>query len=57
MDLSAITSGLAADPKTLGDLKRRAVEDPERLLKAVAKQFETLFLDMMMKSMRTRRRG
>ena len=52
MDVSTVTSGLAADPKALGDLKRRAVEDPQGALGAVAKQFETLLLDMMMKSMR-----
>lgn len=52
MEPSAITPGLAADPKSLGDLKRRAVEDPEGSLKLVAKQFEQLLLDMMMKSMR-----
>ena len=52
MDLTPITTGLAADPKSLGDLKRRAVEDPQGSLKAVARQFEQLMLDMMMKSMR-----
>jgi flagellar protein FlgJ len=52
MDPSPIPPGLAADPKALGDLKRRAVEDPEGSLKLVARQFEQLLLDMMMKSMR-----
>jgi len=52
MDPTPITYGLAADPKSLGDLKRRAVEDPQGSLKAVARQFEQLMLDMMMKSMR-----
>jgi flagellar protein FlgJ len=45
--------GLAADPKALGDLKRRAAEDPEGALKLVATQFEALLLDIMMKSMRS----
>ena len=45
-------TGLAADPKALGDLKRRALTDQEGALRAAAKQFEMLLLDMMMKSMR-----
>lgn len=45
--------GLAADPKALGALKRRAVEDPDGALKAVAQQFEQLLLDQMMRAMRT----
>lgn len=45
--------GLAADPRSIGDLKRRAVEDPDAALPIVAKQFEQLLLDMMLKSMRT----
>jgi flagellar protein FlgJ len=52
MDVNAISAGLAADPKALGELKRRAVQDPEGGLKAAARQFETLLMDMMMKSMR-----
>jgi flagellar protein FlgJ len=46
-------AGLAIDPKALGELKRRAVEDPEGALKAVAQQFEQLLLDQMMRAMRT----
>jgi flagellar protein FlgJ len=46
-------AGLAVDPKALGDLKRRAIEDPEGALKAVAQQFEQLLLDQMMRAMRT----
>ena len=53
MDPFPITPGLAADPKSLGDLKRRAVEDPQGALEAVARQFEALLLDIMMKSMRS----
>jgi flagellar protein FlgJ len=47
------TSGLAVDPKSLGDLRARAAQDPAATLKEAARQFETLFLDMMLKSMRT----
>ena len=51
MDIAS-NPGLAADPRSIGDLKRRAVEDPDAALPIVAKQFEQLLLDMMMKSMR-----
>jgi flagellar protein FlgJ len=53
MDTFAITSALAADPKALGDLKRRALEDPQGALRAAARQFEALLLDIMMRSMRS----
>jgi flagellar protein FlgJ len=43
---------LAADPGALASLKRRALTDEEGALRAAAKQFETLLLDMMVKSMR-----
>ena len=49
----AIPSGLAVDPKALGDLRAHAAKDPQGALKDAAREFETLFLDMMMKSMRT----
>ena len=54
---TAITAGLAVDPKALGDLRARAAKDPQAALKDAAKEFETLFLDMMMKSMRTAAAG
>ena len=54
---SAITAGLAVDPNALGDLRARAAKDPQAALKDAAKEFETLFLDMMMKSMRTAAAG
>ena len=43
---------LAADPAALGRLKSRALTDEEGALRAAARQFETLLLDMMIKSMR-----
>ena len=52
MDTAALTAGLAADPKALGSLRARAAKDPEGTLKEAARQFEMIFLDMMMKSMR-----
>jgi flagellar protein FlgJ len=51
------TSGLAVDPKLLGTLRAQAARDPEAALKETARQFETLFLDMMLKSMRTAAAG
>jgi len=45
--------GLAVDPKALGDLRTRAVKDPQGALKEAARQFEALMLDRMVKSMRT----
>jgi flagellar protein FlgJ len=46
-------TSLAIDPKGLGDLKRRAIEDPQGALKSVARQFESLLLEQMMRTMRT----
>jgi flagellar protein FlgJ len=57
MDVPVLTSGLAVDPKSLGNLKAEATKDPDAALRETAKQFETLFLDMMMKSMRTAAAG
>jgi flagellar protein FlgJ len=52
-----IAAGLAVDPKALSDLRARAAKDPQGALKEAAREFETLFLDMMMKSMRTAAAG
>lgn len=46
-------AGLAVDPKALGNLRSAAAKDPQAALKSAAREFETLFLDMMMKSMRS----
>jgi peptidoglycan hydrolase FlgJ len=48
-----ISTGLAVDPRSLDALRTRAIEDPDAALKQAALQFETLFLDMMLKSMRS----
>ncbi|HZP86094.1 MAG TPA: rod-binding protein [Burkholderiales bacterium] len=52
MTVPPLLAGLAADPKALGDLKRHAVTDEPSALREAAKQFETLLLDLTMKSMR-----
>lgn len=44
--------GLAADARSLDSLKRTAARDPQAALKGAAQQFEALFLQMVLKSMR-----
>lgn len=43
---------LALDVQSLNQLRAQAHKDPHKALKQVAQQFESLFLDMMLKSMR-----
>jgi flagellar protein FlgJ len=57
MNAAAVATSLAADPKALGNLRAQAAADPKGALEAAAKQFETLFLDMMLKSMRSTTAG
>jgi flagellar protein FlgJ len=45
-------TGLASDTRSLDALKRRAATDPQGAVRAVAKQFEALFMQELMKSMR-----
>jgi peptidoglycan hydrolase FlgJ len=45
-------SGLAADSRSLAELKRTARDDPRQAVKKVATQFEALFMQMVLKSMR-----
>lgn len=45
-------SGLAADSQALDRLRFQAKQAPDQALKKVAQQFEMVFLNMMMKSMR-----
>lgn len=40
------------DPRSLGDLKRLAKDNDPKALKAAARQFEAVFLQMVLKSMR-----
>lgn len=46
------TAGLAADSTALDKLRFQAKQNPDVALKKVAQQFETVFLNMMLKSMR-----
>jgi len=52
MALAPLQPGLLADPRSMGALKRQALQDQPGALRAAAQQFELLFLDMTMKSMR-----
>lgn len=46
------TTTLAADAQSLDQLRAQAKQSPEQALKAAAQQFETILLNMMLKSMR-----
>lgn len=50
--LDSTAQGLAADARSLDTLKRTASRDPQAALKGAAQQFEALFLQMVLKSMR-----
>ena len=53
MSLSGMdVGGLAFDSQGLDKLKLQAKQSPDQSLKAVAQEFETVFLNMMLKSMR-----
>jgi peptidoglycan hydrolase FlgJ len=45
-------NGLAADSRSLDQLRQAANQDPAKAVKQVAKQFEALFMQMVLKSMR-----
>ncbi|WP_334158388.1 flagellar assembly peptidoglycan hydrolase FlgJ [Oryzomicrobium sp.] len=46
------TQQLIGDPRTLQQLKSQAAKDPKAALKSTAQQFEALFLQQVLKSMR-----
>ena len=47
-----ITNNLALDSQSLDSLRLQARQEPDEALKLAAKQFETVFMNMMLKSMR-----
>jgi flagellar protein FlgJ len=49
---AAPVNGLAADARSLEGLKSRAATDPKGAVREAAKQFESLFMNELMKSMR-----
>jgi len=54
MDAQAATAfnGVAADSRSLDQLRQLANKDPAKAIKQVATQFEALFMQMVLKSMR-----
>lgn len=46
------SAGLAIDAQSLDQLRAQARRSPDQALKAAAQQFESVFLNMMLKSMR-----
>ena len=45
-------SSLAVDARSLNELKRNAKSNPDQALRQAAAQFEAVFMNMLMKSMR-----
>ena len=52
LNTSATTGKLALDTQSLEQLRAQAKQSPDQALKAAAQQFESVFLNMMLKSMR-----
>ena len=52
IDTLKTTAHLAIDTQSLGQLRAQAKQSPEQALKAAAQQFEAVFMNMMLKSMR-----
>lgn len=50
--LAAVTGALASDANSLGSLKSTAARSPEKAMKLAAREFEALFLNQVLKSMR-----
>lgn len=50
--LNNVANRLATDGRSLDDLKRAARSDPQAAVKKAAQQFEALFMQMVLKSMR-----
>lgn len=47
-----LNAALAIDTRPLGQLRAQAAQSPDQALKAAAQQFEAVFMNMMLKSMR-----
>ncbi len=52
MDARAVPNASSLDPNALGALRARARDSDPRALQAAARQFEALFLNQLLKSMR-----
>lgn len=52
MNMPVALNGLAADSQSLDSLRAQAKQSPDKALRSAAQQFESVFLNMMLKSMR-----
>ncbi|MBA3903434.1 MAG: flagellar assembly peptidoglycan hydrolase FlgJ, partial [Rhodocyclaceae bacterium] len=52
MDAQAVANQLAIDVNSLAQVKRQAKDDPRAALKGASRQFEAVFLQMVLKAMR-----
>lgn len=52
VDQTGMSAGLAIDSQALDRLRMQADKTPDKALKAAAQQFESVFMNMMLKSMR-----
>ena len=50
--MTTSTASLALDPRALDKLRSQAGSSPEKAIRDVSKQFETVFVNMLLKSMR-----
>lgn len=57
MDAKFVPSSSSLDPNALGTLRSRARADDPKAIEAAAKQFESLFLNQLLKSMREAQKG
>jgi flagellar protein FlgJ len=58
LDTNAMgTTALALEPQALGSLRFAAKSDPARSMRVVAQQFESMFMSILMKSMRASTQG
>jgi peptidoglycan hydrolase FlgJ len=57
MDAKFVPSSSSLDPNALGTLRSRARADDPKAIEAAARQFESLFLNQLLKSMRDAQKG
>ena len=57
MDAKLIPSSSSLDPNALSSLRSKARADDPKAIQAAAKQFESLFLNQLLKSMRDAQKG
>ncbi len=57
MDAKFVPSSSSLDPNALGTLRSKARADDPKAIQAAARQFESLFLNQLLKSMRDAQKG